>query len=360
MPDKFVNPGQNVSLAAEASGTGPFSYVWKRDGNIIPGQTGNTLVLASLRDADAGNYSVEVTGPCETKARTAALRVNLPPRVSIVNPTNGETFAFPGSFPVVASAADLDGVITRVEIFDGATNLLGFTTDGGSFFVMCTNLQPGGYTFFAKATDDMGAVGISTPVTVEVVDTLQPVILSEVRLNLQTGLFEQKVRIINTTASTIEGLRLYVENVQPTVRVWNASGTNNGTAYIATRTPIASGEHLDLVVEYYNSVPVAPQATFRVEVVPLVPGGGVTAVGQQIHITRALMRPDGFFLLEFPTEANRAYYVQYSSDLQNWLQAEPALTGTGTQYQWLDNGQPKTISAPSAASKRFYRVVVLP
>ena len=58
--------------------------------------------------------------------------------------------------------------------------------------------------------------------------------------------------------------------------------------------------------------------------------------------------------------ANRLYAVQYSSDLQYWNTAQPLLTGNGSWVQWVDNGQPKTVAAPSVTPMRFYRLILLP
>jgi hypothetical protein len=74
-------PGENVTFATVASGTGPFSYVWKKDG-VVQGSTSNTLVIASLASSDAGSYTVEVTGNCNIVTNSATLTVNTPTTAS--------------------------------------------------------------------------------------------------------------------------------------------------------------------------------------------------------------------------------------------------------------------------------------
>jgi len=37
----------------------------------------------------------------------------------------------------------------------------------------------------------------------------------------------------------------------------------------------------------------------------------------------------------------------------------PAVTGTGTRQQWIDNGPPKTDSLPPASAMRFYRLLLV-
>ena len=72
------------------------------------------------------------------------------------------------------------------------------------------------------------------------------------------------------------------------------------------------------------------------------------------------MLPDGTFLLEFATMPGRFYYVQYTADFRQWHTSQPAITSNASRVQWIDNGQPKTLSAPSTEAQRFYRVIVLP
>jgi hypothetical protein len=72
------------------------------------------------------------------------------------------------------------------------------------------------------------------------------------------------------------------------------------------------------------------------------------------------MLPSRVFLVEFLTVSNRLYSVQYSADVQNWRDAQPSVRGNGTRIQWIDDGEPKTISDPDAVPARFYRVLLLP
>ncbi len=70
--------------------------------------------------------------------------------------------------------------------------------------------------------------------------------------------------------------------------------------------------------------------------------------------------PDGSFRLEFNSDLNRSYLIQYSDDLQTWKNATPALTGTGAFVEWIDDGPPKTDQHPASVAGRSYRVVYAP
>jgi hypothetical protein len=70
--------------------------------------------------------------------------------------------------------------------------------------------------------------------------------------------------------------------------------------------------------------------------------------------------PSGGIFLEFPSLTNRAYTVEYSSNLLNWLAAQP-LTVTPANYtSWIDYGPPTTVSHPTNTPMRFYRVFLNP
>jgi hypothetical protein len=105
---------------------------------------------------------------------------------------------------------------------------------------------------------------------------------------------------------------------------------------------------------------LVPNPTLVAVLVPASQGGGATVSGTGQHINRGLLLPNGTFMVEFASVSNRVYYVQYSTDLRDWTTVQPAITGNGTWIQWIDNGLPKTESAPSAAPVRFYRVILLP
>src|SRR5207302_4505169 len=67
--------GRSATFDTTAGGTGPFSYVWKRDGLLLPGQTISSMTLNHLKAADAGAYTVEVSGQCGAVTNSGSLAV---------------------------------------------------------------------------------------------------------------------------------------------------------------------------------------------------------------------------------------------------------------------------------------------
>jgi hypothetical protein len=202
---------------------------------------------------------------------------------------------------------------------------------------------------------------MSAPVSITVLDGPPLTILTAIHFNPQTGLYEQSVRVGNPTERTLDAVRVYVSGLPASVHVFNASGTTNGLPYVQSAGSVPPGGHTDFVIEYYVTAGgVVPNPVLFAELVSPDNGGGAAASGTGIHINREFMRSDKTFMLEFMTETNRLYYVQYTADLQTWKTAQPAVAGNGTWIQWIDSGQPKTESAPAVTPVRFYRVIVLP
>ena len=73
-------PGGSVVLGVAATGTAPFSYQWRLEGQPIPGASAATLTFAGLTVADAGDYDVIVSNALggSTLSRTARLVVATP------------------------------------------------------------------------------------------------------------------------------------------------------------------------------------------------------------------------------------------------------------------------------------------
>ncbi len=320
-----------------------------------PGASGSAIVTVTAHDnggtADGG---VDTSPP-----QTFAIGLNIPPTVQIVSPTNGASFFVPGNFTVLAEAQDLDGTVTNVQFFSGTNKLVDVTTE--PFFTVLTNLPVGSYTFRAMAADDFGATGMASPVTVNVIDRPPLTFLTSVYYNPQKDIFEQRVRVSNPTYSVLNAVRVLVSNLtnNPAITVGNRSGITNGVAYVQSSAAIPPGGFVDLTIEYLSPLRVLPNPFLRAELVaPAGPRPPLQGTFQ--HINRGLLLANRSYLVEFNTQSNRVYAVQYSDDLVQWKTAQPAIAGDGSWIQWIDNGEPKTEGSPAAAPARFYRLLLLP
>jgi outer membrane protein assembly factor BamB len=70
---QIAPPGSTLTLHVEASGSGPLTYQWKKDGVAIPGATSATYTVSPVTAANAGAYTVVVTGPAGTVTSTPAV-----------------------------------------------------------------------------------------------------------------------------------------------------------------------------------------------------------------------------------------------------------------------------------------------
>jgi len=130
---------------------------------------------------------------CYTVGRPHAARAaihdndvtNLPPWVEIVRPLDGSVFRAPADIALVAQARDLDGRVVTVEFFEGTNSLGVVTNDPGTltssrppFHLVWSNVPPGRYVLTAKATDNDGAMALSRPVEIKVVDVAPPPVVT--------------------------------------------------------------------------------------------------------------------------------------------------------------------------------------
>lgn len=67
-----VHAGETVILTSAATGDGPLTYAWARNGANLDGQTSPTLTLAAIQPETAGDYTVSVTGSGGTTTSPAA------------------------------------------------------------------------------------------------------------------------------------------------------------------------------------------------------------------------------------------------------------------------------------------------
>ncbi|TAL06076.1 MAG: HYR domain-containing protein [Verrucomicrobia bacterium] len=329
--------------------------------------TNSISIVSTLTNTAGCSYSVtrtwRATDACGNSA-TCSQRITVTdftaPTVTIVIPTNTSVYLAPANVPVVANVFDASQSVSNVDFFLG-TNKIATVSGSGSFGLTLSNLTAGSYTLHASAVDACGNVGVSTQVTFSVIASAPLTIVSALAWDPQTDLFKETVRVFNPTGSEFNAVRVNIQNLSANTIVWNKSGTNGaGVPYVQSNNRVSPGGFVDLVIEYYNSFRLTPTRTLTAELVNPTDGGGAAVSGLPAHLNRGVMLPNRTFLLEFNSVSNATYYVQYSTDLKNWKTVQPAITGTGSILQWIDNGQPKTDSAPSATAMRFYQLIVLP
>src|SRR5258706_3473283 len=164
--------------------------------------------------------AVDSSGNTATCSQTVNLVDTTAPTVSITSPTNGTVFLAPALVPLIADAQDVNGIIARVEFFSGADKI-GQTTNGPQYFIILTNVPAGEYTFTARATDICGNVGTSAPVHISVLTSLPLTVNGPIKLNFQTGFFEQIAHVTNPTPFVLSAVGVLAYNLPTAWRVQN-------------------------------------------------------------------------------------------------------------------------------------------
>ncbi len=113
-------PGQSASFSTTAGGTAPFSFVWKKGattlnngdlgGRVTITTSGNTstLSISNVQGTDAGSYTVEVTGACETVSQSGTLSIDstAPTITAPADATYQCASSVPAADPSQATSAD--------------------------------------------------------------------------------------------------------------------------------------------------------------------------------------------------------------------------------------------------------------
>jgi hypothetical protein len=140
--------GKPVSFSVVPSGTAPFHYQWRFNGNDIPLATNSTLTLPSVQTSDAGHYKVELYNPYgSTESTDARLTVLVPPSIT----TQPQSFtATPGQLVTFSVTAAGSGPLRYQWLFNGnalpgaTSSSLTVAADNlataGSYSVVITNL----------------------------------------------------------------------------------------------------------------------------------------------------------------------------------------------------------------------------
>ncbi len=86
LADQIVCSHSDVVFQTAPDGSGPFSFVWRKDGVLLDGAATNSITITNVTSGDEGSYCVEITGPCNSITNCATL--SLVPLPTIVCPSN--------------------------------------------------------------------------------------------------------------------------------------------------------------------------------------------------------------------------------------------------------------------------------
>jgi len=191
------------------------------------------------------------------------------------------------------------------------------------------------------------------------VNGLTATIASPQVFNPQTGLMEQRLRLANAHSNAVPAARVMLSGLRDWL--YDAWGTNGSTPFVTYPAAVNPGQTVDFLVTYFSQSREPgpdPGLTALSVPVPVVPHPGGTLVGG------VRIRPwfNGASMVEFPAVEGQRYAIRYAATpaMTNAWTVQPLVTAPGSWVQWLDQGSPSTLSLPSNAPSRFYRVHAVP
>jgi hypothetical protein len=161
--------GAPVTFEVNATGTGPLTYQWRKNGADIAAATSASFALTAVTADDAGSYDVVVTGVCGSPAIAAPAILEISPAATAL----GESYATDEDGTLVVGAP---GVLAndsglRAALVTGASHGTVQLAADGSFTYMPAGHFHGADHFTYRAVNDCGS---SEPVTVTITVTSVP------------------------------------------------------------------------------------------------------------------------------------------------------------------------------------------
>lgn len=148
-PTRSVVTGQSVDLSATFRSASNMTYVWRKNGNVIPGAVSSTYIINSSSLTDAGTYSLTASNPAGPTTTSFQVNISETPWKGWVNRT-----------PETAGR----GAIQNVELNGNVANAFTATewlrsSDGGQSW--STMPLPPNFVASSCATDSSGTALVS-------------------------------------------------------------------------------------------------------------------------------------------------------------------------------------------------------
>jgi hypothetical protein len=162
--NQTVCPGDGAVFSTVASGTGPYSYAWWKNGSALSGQTNSTLTLMNVSASDAATYSVIVSGAMGMVTNSATLTVNTPVTVTAAPLDQASVAGGSATFNVAASGTGLSYQwLFNGSVMGTSTNLTlnNLVTSQAGVYTVIVSGTCGSVTNSANLTVSKAAASIS-------------------------------------------------------------------------------------------------------------------------------------------------------------------------------------------------------
>jgi hypothetical protein len=207
-----------------------------------------TAGATSLTATGPANANVAPPGPymlvivdssgVPSVASMISVRGSAAPTVALTQPADGATFKAPATVALAATASDVDGTVTKVEFYNGATKLGEDTAAPYTF--SWTGVGAGTYTLTARATDDFGQTVTSAPATITVTASTNSPPTAAITSPADGAVFAWKPTItITASASDPDGQVTRVEFLDGATVL----GQDTSAPYALTWRNVPQGSH---------------------------------------------------------------------------------------------------------------------
>src|SRR5439155_1217590 len=78
LTDLDLCQGERALFSTTVSGSGTWGFAWRKNGQLLAGETNSSLAINSVTTSHAGAYAVEISGPCNRATNSATLLVHPP------------------------------------------------------------------------------------------------------------------------------------------------------------------------------------------------------------------------------------------------------------------------------------------
>ncbi len=320
--------------------------------NVVVNVT-NVVILADLGVTMTGpsqvvitndwmTYGVTVTNAGPNDAPNVILANVMPPGIISISPTNQPaTNSIPlGTLP--------SGSFTNLQFTVEPTNIatLTFSASVGAAGITDTN------TANNFASNNVPVIGYLSGTLVAMTNSGQSI-------DFANGSLKQSIILSNAGLSSVPAARIVVTGLSN--QLFNAVGTNNGNPFVYYSTNLLAGQNVGLLLEYFpRNLFAFTNGQLHAYAVP-VPNWTpppIVATSTNINISQIVELPNGNMVIEWPAATNQTYTVVYSDNIlfSNAMIAPPSIVAPANIVLWTDYGPPETVSAPTNASTRFYRV----
>jgi hypothetical protein len=243
-------PGDSVSLSVNATGTGPLSFVWKKNGTTVANSNSSYLQVSyQVISADAGDYSVTVSnaqGSVTSQPATltvlpgvAPVIINQPASVSVLQGQALGFSVYATGRPAPTYQWKKDGVAIVGAIYSSYSASNVASSDSGTYSVVVTNSAG-----TATSVDATGTVGVAGPPVI----TGHPASASILLNDYFNGLW---VNVANQTGCTFQWYRdgvLLPGATNYSFSIYGAQPAHAGTYHVVVTNAVGSVTSKDAVV----------------------------------------------------------------------------------------------------------------